>query len=60
MIIAPAWIPEMNAVQHTETGEQKRGRMPVRVVGTPWNNKRGVEENLQIKDCFLYALYFLM
>lgn len=29
VIIAPAWISEMNAVQHTETGEQKkRGRKP--------------------------------
>uniref|UniRef100_A0A8C9G869 Xanthine dehydrogenase/oxidase n=1 Tax=Pavo cristatus TaxID=9049 RepID=A0A8C9G869_PAVCR len=23
VILAPAWIPEMNAVQHTETGEEK-------------------------------------
>lgn len=35
VIIAPTWIAEMNAVQHTETGEQKRGRMPVKWVGIP-------------------------
>lgn len=57
VIIAPAWIPEMNAVQHTETGEQKRGRTPVRWVGTPWNNKEGVKENPQIKDCFHYTFH---
>jgi len=28
VILAPAWIPEMNAVQQTETGEEKGEAIP--------------------------------
>lgn len=33
VIIAPAWISEMNAVQHTETGEQKEKQSACEVRG---------------------------
>lgn len=33
VIIAPAWISEMNAVQHTETGEPKRPQDACEVSG---------------------------
>jgi len=33
VIIAPAWVSEMNAVQHTETGEQRKTQNACEVSG---------------------------
>lgn len=38
VIIAPAWISEMNAVQHTETGEQKKKE--AESLGSEWGLHR--------------------